>query len=489
MGFPDNNRFSGLIRLLFCTLLLTGPTLLPAEGLEVCAIGSNSTPEPLCPQGDPDEVVSFSHESLQRGMNVYRAHPAPLGLMIPLSNIKQDENGHTYLSKHYFRRQNDNERLLVRRVTQAQKKLLAWFTEDLNRGMGVPRITVRRLAVIYELLTGQLYTFPSKMPADRQPGVPGVNQYICEMSPKIMEENQGTFTSLRERAGLNGMTWGYRIPLSGKVQDAQTYQPVILHPDIYQMLRERADFLGRFLSASSDFKGGNFIGRHGRFTACQERFLFIIDAMRLAHLVHLKMPGTLIDDVRRNIIVEPNEELFFAFDVPDIHGRTSATAYCPKNKPCANREWRTLYSNMDEYNEGYPLFTLAPGQFASEFEAMFRTSVKELAAGLKPVMTARELVQQLALSWQELMFSHLFPDANGRLVRILVNSILMAYGLPPMTCDPDCAPLNKLRTEVEDVIFQGMYRTRYFSETDYPQWISHPSQEWQKIADEAVILN
>ncbi len=451
-----------------------------------CPASLNSSPsEQVCLVIDEDKQLTFSHTSLDQGIDYYRNHPAPLLLLIPRKKISVNQQGKNYLGPEYGSGSGHDT---LQRNLKAQSKLLNWFREDLNKGQVVPEISEQRLAKINQLLTGDDCSTLSKEP-DETYGI-NVSMDINDMTPQAIKENMELLSNLRKQARMssNGL-WGYTIKLYGKEQVNNDKFFKIDHKKLIETLKERANFFETFLKTSSKYKYEDHTDGHGRFITRESNMLALTEGMRLANTVEKIAPGTLHRDERVilsfNSNADEERELFFALDIPDIVGNTQASELCGK------RYWLSLFSqheNIDGLPQTFFIY-LMPGTSISGNKTLFKMAIKNLVRRLKPSMTSDELVKNLAVSWQEMILAHAFRDGNGRLVRLLMNSILMAYGQPPLTCDPDCHPLNRLKAEVVNDIHQAMQRTIYLKGGDYPLWISHPQQrEWKNVMDKAARL-
>ncbi len=422
-----------------------------------------------CPHSE--KTLNFSTQSLEAGLDYFRSHPAPLALLLPRVAMQKNSRGRTVISEYYQPPQKKAQPLIshAQKLMNAQKMILSWFDDDQRRGKTRPVITRERFYRIFQAIVDgyPAYTYPVDERLQKQT----VHKAEPDrLTPDVIDETLSVLSRLHKEAKTKHQQFSYIVvcPLKKQVNGVQADYLPLNATLVKKGLKDRKEFLETLSSNTDRYSIESSCNRGGFCQTMEDFSLQQTDYARFYHIA-ISEHGAGHDFSRyktSEVSESHSDDVFKYFDVP------------PNISKGVNvRKWKTFMPLSDPLGTiAVPPLALISSSQRGDIFKMFEIAISHLQRGLKPEMQATQLYDLLAKAWQELEIIHVLPEGNGRVVRLLINSILMAYGQPPVTCNPDCLPIFQIRKDVKSGLCQSMQRSVDTSESDYPEWITRPVQ-------------
>ncbi len=438
---------------------------------------------PACPADDESSdcispppkkhKLSFSETSFNTGLDYLRNHPAPLSVFVSKKDWHTLDDNKKIPELNLSREQHTN------RLVKAQVQLIKWFQDDIQHGYSTPKITTSRLIKINKIITKN----PDPMSKTKgQRNISFASQLTIEfLTDKVISEISQIVADLRRSAGFESIElqlFGvYRKLVNADGSDAGTDFYQLPAKTVKKMIQERAAFLEKYIHTEAGKKYSDIKTHRGGYITSNNGALMVLDAARIFY--HVKKKNPEINFLKHQIYglsVEENSQIFHLFDVPDRDGELTKS-YPHPCRGCV-RTWYSFMPPDNSYEQSfYRSIYVTTAKYYKDRKAILDKTVSTLNNNLKPHMTKSELKNVLAESWRQLVLIHPFRDGNGRTMRLLINALFMSYGLPPLTCDPDCLPYSHTFAYFKKDIDAAMTLTeKPLPDSVYPQWLYQPDE-------------
>ncbi len=399
--------------------------------------------------------VYFDEKSLQAGLNYLTQHPAPQVVLLPESFLfERDDSGILHLKKD---RETTNS---AEKILLAQKKLIEWFVEDINNGLTAPTISMERMIAVNKIVTNTKYSINSLTSED---SFVSINISLDLLSKKIVENIWGTVKSIYKQSGIRPSLTMFSVTAipKGYFEEDKTAAAPIKVDEIIKLLNIRKNLKKHILKK---IRTQNIILSDLDIAT----ILDALDNIIIYRFLLKRSPEAKIETIEigfNNILFADPEKLGLPKAEYERNGVYFWTTLMPKNPV--------------EFS-----FPIRIGAFIDgkhRYKAMTYL-LNNLKSELTQEMSREQLIKLLADTHQKWALVHLFSDGNGRTYRLIINSILMSYGLPPLACRLNCLPMAQTDTDWHKIFQESIDRAEYPQTSDYPNELLNPSdRDWERL--------
>ncbi len=409
----------------------------------------------------------FNNKSFELGLNYIKKHPVPLSFLAPRffwplpEKHKENPSASSELEE------------VMAQLIEAQIQWIKWFREDLQAGLSVPLVTTERLIENNKIITQNLDPMYEMEGLRKMSFTSQLS--IKHLSEKSISEIASTVKHLRKSAMLD-----YPDDWDFGIYQRVTENNVFLQRKYYSLsteslktiIRNRAKFMEQLLHQEKWKAYRNIKNDYGGYDTTKNTLLRTMDAMRFYYHIKRQHPHTdFAEHDLFKITVTEEDPLFHLFDVPDWDGKTIQEY----PTPCVGcvRYWGSLLpTKTTSEHRVFHSTHLTTALDYVERKAMLDAAISILNRNLTSSMDRDALQTLLAKSWRHLTLVHPFADGNGRTIRLLINALLIAYGAPPPTCDPDCMPYNYPFARFKKDMRSFMeFTEKPLPKSEYPQWL------------------